>query len=185
MSRRRTGLIMACAAVAIVAAKPTEDTGVTGGGAAPGSEPTGKAAGHAPAAPGGTVADIPPRYLALYRKYASTCGPLHWSLLAGVGKVETNHGRTDLPGVHSGANYAGAAGPMQFLPATFDGVRKAHPDVGPNQYNPATAVHAAAHYLCDSGIADGDVYGAVFTYNRADWYVAKVRAQAADYRAAA
>lgn len=182
MSRRRTGLIVACAAVAIVAAKPAENT--NGGGAAPGSEPTAQPAGHAPAASGGPVGDIPPRYLALYRKHAAACGPLHWSLLAGVGKVETNHGRTDLPGVHSGANYAGAAGPMQFLPSTFDGVRQSHPDVGSDQYDPATAVHAAAHYLCDSGLADGDVYGAIFTYNRADWYVAKVRAQAADYRAA-
>jgi hypothetical protein len=32
-----------------------------------------------------------------------------WPVLAGVGKTETDHGRSTAPGVHSGQNYAGAA----------------------------------------------------------------------------
>ena len=40
-------------------------------------------------------------------------------MLAGIGKVESDHGQSDAPGVHSGANFAGAEGPMQFEPATF------------------------------------------------------------------
>lgn len=33
---------------------------------------------------------------------------LDWAVLAAIGKVETNHGRLNAPGVHSGANSAGA-----------------------------------------------------------------------------
>ena len=64
-------------------------------------------------------ADIPPAYLALYMDAAQTCPGLPWGVLAGIGKVESDHGRSTAPGVHSGANYAGAEGPMQFEPATF------------------------------------------------------------------
>ncbi len=56
--------------------------------------------------------EIPPNYLALYRSAADTCPGLPWSVLAAIGKVETNHGRLQAPGVTSGANFAGAAGPM-------------------------------------------------------------------------
>jgi hypothetical protein len=136
---------------------------------------------------GGTrkVADIPPRYLALYRAAADTCTQLEWSLLAGIGKVETDHGRTPLPGVRSGANAAGAMGPMQFLGPTFAAVRARHPEVGSDVYDPRHAIPATAHYLCDSGLRGGNEYAAIFAYNHADWYVAKVRAQAARYRSAA
>ncbi len=37
-----------------------------------------------------------------------------WTLLAGIGEVESDDGRSTLPGVHSGANAFGAAGPMQI-----------------------------------------------------------------------
>lgn len=129
-----------------------------------------------------TVGDIPANYLALYKNHGHTCRHLDWALLAAVGKVETNHGRSTLPGVSSGANSANARGPMQFLPATFAGVRARHHDVGGDIYDPADAIPAAAHYLCDSGVARGDVRAAVFSYNHAGWYVDKVLAQADIYR---
>src|SRR5215469_3674127 len=65
------------------------------------------------------LADIPPDYLVLYLGAVRTCPGLPWGVLAGIGKVESNHGRSDVPGVRSGANSAGAEGPMQFLPGTF------------------------------------------------------------------
>lgn len=136
-------------------------------------------------AAGPGVADIPGTYLAQYRAAAATCPGLDWALLAGVGKVETDHGRLKAPGVRSGANFAGAAGPMQFLPSTFRGVRQRHRDVGPNQYDPGTAILAAAHLLCDNGVARGDKYHAIFSYNHADWYVVDVEKRAANYRRAA
>ena len=59
---------------------------------------------------------IPVGYLAWYIGAARTCQGLPWAVLAGIGKVESDHGQSDLPGVHAGANAAGAEGPMQFPP---------------------------------------------------------------------
>ena len=56
---------------------------------------------------------IPANYLVWYRKVGQQYG-VSWTVLAGIGKVESDHGRTTLPGVHSGANAFGAAGPMQI-----------------------------------------------------------------------
>ncbi|WP_280382723.1 bifunctional lytic transglycosylase/C40 family peptidase [Nocardia wallacei] len=132
-------------------------------------------------------ADIPADKLALYQKAAAAdCPGLDWTVLAGIGKVETDHGRSQLPGVHSGENSAGAAGPMQFLSGTFDSVVDRHPPPPgganpPSRYNDSDAIHTAAHYLCDSG-APADLYRAIFAYNHADWYVQQVLDQAASYR---
>ena len=65
------------------------------------------------------LSTIPPAYLTLYTAAARTCPGLPWSVLAGIGTVESDNGRSHAPGVHSGTNTAGAEGPMQFLPATF------------------------------------------------------------------
>ena len=40
-------------------------------------------------------------------------------MLAAIGTVESGNGTSELPGVHSGANSAGAEGPMQLEPSTF------------------------------------------------------------------
>jgi cell wall-associated NlpC family hydrolase len=134
------------------------------------------------------LADIPADYLALYRAAAHGCPGLDWSILAAVGKIETDHGRSALPGVHSGTNSAGAAGPMQFLQATFDAVIARHPlppggAAPPSRYNPHDAIYAAAYYLCDSGADHGDLHAALYAYNHADWYVQEVLVQAAKYAA--
>ena len=50
-------------------------------------------------------------------------------------------------------------------------------------YDPADAIPAAARYLRASG-APGDYRRAIFAYNHADWYVARVLDQAARYRGA-
>lgn len=142
------------------------------------AEPTGHAGPS-------SVADIPAAYLTQYKAAGNTCGHLDWALLAGIGKVETNHGRSNLPGVHSGSNSAGAAGPMQFIRSTFASVRARHSDVGSDIYAPGDAIPAAAHYLCDSGLSGGNEYRAIYHYNHAGWYVDKVRAQAKRYRTAA
>lgn len=133
------------------------------------------------------VADIPAPMLALYQRAALDCPGLDWSVLAAVGKIETDHGRSPLPGVSSGENAFHAAGPMQFVPATWDLVVARHriPPGGrtpPSRYDPHDAVHAAAFYLCDSGAAT-DLREAVFAYNHSTSYVNLVLAQAATYRA--
>jgi cell wall-associated NlpC family hydrolase len=138
----------------------------------------------------GVIADIPPAYLALYTAAEATCPHLDWSVLAAVGKVESDHGRSHAPGVHSGSNVAGAMGPMQFMPATFAAVTARHqlPPGGArplSPYNPHDAVFAAAAYLCDSGAAAGELRAALYAYNHADWYVNEVIAIARGYAATA
>ncbi|MGW5715313.1 C40 family peptidase [Amycolatopsis sp. NPDC003865] len=139
----------------------------------------------------GAVADIPPDYLVLYRQAAQTCPGLDWSILAAIGKIETDHGRSTLPGVHSGENRAKAGGPMQFLQSTFDSVIARHqiPSGGahpPSRYNPHDAIYAAAAYLCDSGARDGrDLHAAIFAYNHAESYVQKVLTQSERYNCGA
>jgi len=139
----------------------------------------------------GARQDIPPYYLALYQAAADTCPGLPWSVLAAIGKVETDHGRSTLPGVAAGANFAGAAGPMQigvggkagntFGAYAVDGDGNGISDV----YHPADAIFTAANYLCrNGGGRGGDLSRAVFAYNHADWYVTKVLAIASTYATA-
>src|SRR6266540_4856884 len=99
-------------------------------------------------------ADIPGGYLALYRAAVKRqCPGLSWAILAGIGKVESNHGRAQLPGVRSGLNSAGCcAGPMQFNqtdgpPSTWATYGRGSP------YDPADAIPAAARKLCADGAA--------------------------------
>ncbi|MGW5817610.1 C40 family peptidase [Streptomyces noursei] len=134
---------------------------------------------------GGQVGDIPPKMLTLYRQAApATCRGLDWSVLAAIGKVETNHARH--PTMRSSA---GAVGPMQFLPATFTGYAYPVPPGGadpPTPWDATDAVWAAARMLCANGAKTGTssgLYKAIYSYNHADWYVQKVLAQAKSYAA--
>ena len=130
-------------------------------------------------------ASIPPDYLAWYIGAAQTCQGLPWPVLAGIGKVESDHGQSGLPGVHAGANTAGAEGPMQFLPATFgEFAVDADPAQPVSPYDPADAIYTAARMLCADGARGGRPAGinqAIFAYNHASWYVAEVLSWAARY----
>ncbi|MDH6120260.1 cell wall-associated NlpC family hydrolase [Kitasatospora sp. GAS204A] len=129
-------------------------------------------------------ADIPPRMLTLYQQAAPTCPGLPWTILAAIGKVETDHGRAPTM-----VSTAGAVGPMQFLPDTFDQYAQPVPPGGanpPTPWDPADAVYAAARLLCDNGARDArDLHAAIYAYNHADWYVTQVLAQAHQYAQAA
>ena len=130
-------------------------------------------------------ADIPPDYLIWYMDAAQTCPGLPWSVLAGIGTVESDNGQSNAPGVHSGHNFAGAEGPMQFLPATFAQYATG-PDKPLSPYDPADAIYTAAAMLCASGARGGTGTGienAVFAYNHADWYVSEVMSWAGKYAA--
>ena len=133
--------------------------------------------------------DIPPQLLPVYQTAANSCPGLPWSVLAAIGKVETDHGRSTAPGVHTGANFAGAAGPMQIgvggkAGNTFAAYAVDGDGGGADVYNPVDAIFTAASYLCANGANKGaDVAGAVFAYNHADWYVTKVLAIASTYAA--
>jgi len=116
--------------------------------------------------------------LLLYQAAAATCVGLPWAVLAAIGTIESGNGTSDLPGVHSGANAAGAEGPMQFEPRTFAAYDMPVPPGGatpPSPYDPIDAVYAAARMLCADGAAGGaDVPAAVFAYNHDDAYVSEV-----------
>jgi cell wall-associated NlpC family hydrolase len=142
--------------------------------------------GGGAAAPGGAAtAAIPAEMLRLYQRAAAACPGLPWTVLAAIGTVESGNGTSDLPGVHSGANWAGAEGPMQFLPATFAAYERPVPPGGarpPSPYDPVDAVYAAARDLCAHGAAGGsDLAGAVFAFNHDTRYVSQVLALARTY----
>jgi hypothetical protein len=88
-----------------------------------------------------------------------------WQVLAAIHLVETRFGR-----IH-GDSHAGAQGPMQFMPATWEAYGEG--DVN----DPHDAIMAAGRYLAASG-APEDLQAAVFAYNRSDYYVKAVLAHA-------
>ena len=126
---------------------------------------------------------IPPGYLALYEQAGLASG-LPWQLLAGVGKVECDHGQSPDPACsHEGVtNSAGAGGPMQFLASTWqlygldaDGDGKA------DRWDPVDAVFSAANYLRAAG-APNDIPAALYAYNHSRAYVEQVLAWADLYQ---
>jgi cell wall-associated NlpC family hydrolase len=125
------------------------------------------------------VADIPPDYLLLYEQ-AGVAFEIPWQVLAGIGKVECDHGRNPDPACwQEGAeNAAGAGGPMQFLAATWQEYGIAASGSGaPDRWNPADAIVSAANFLKANDAPD-DIEQAVFAYNHSDSYVQQVLAWA-------
>ena len=116
-------------------------------------------------------------YVRLYRESAERYGFAgDWYVLAAVGKIESNHGE------NMGPSSAGAMGPMQFLPSTWSSYGVDGDGNGEsNIMDPEDAIPAAAAYLKAGGAPD-DWYAALFTYNRAGWYVEEVLAIAESYR---
>jgi hypothetical protein len=133
----------------------------------------------APAPSHAARADIPGRYLRAYRQ-AGHHYRVSWSVLAGIGKIESNHGRSHLPGVNSGVNSFGCcAGPMQFNlrngpPSTWDAYGQGSP------YRPEDAIPAAARLLVANG-ARTNLDRAIWHYNHSWSYVADVKTWAARY----
>jgi membrane-bound lytic murein transglycosylase B len=138
-----------------------------------------RAAGQPSPSPA-AVANIPARYVRLYRT-AGAHYRIPWPVLAAIGKVESDHGRTRLPGVRSGSNRAGACGPMQLgcVPGSKAGNAWARYGHG-NVYDPSAAIPAAARYLVDHG-ARRNLDRALFAYNHSWSYVARVRQLARRY----
>ena len=126
--------------------------------------------------------EIPAAYLRLYEQAGARYG-VSWAILAGIGRVECDHGRDPDPScTREGAvNAAGAGGPMQFLASTWAryGV-DATGNGTSDRWNPADAIYSAANYLRAAG-APHDYAAAIFAYNHAAWYVAEVESWARRY----
>ena len=86
-----------------------------------------------------------------------------WNILAAVNLVETRFGRI------LGPSSAGALGPMQFLPSTWERYGN-----GGNIMDPHDSIFAAARYLAASG-GRTDIGGALYHYNPSDEYGNAVR----------
>jgi lysophospholipase L1-like esterase len=141
--------------------------------------------------------DIPADYLQ-YAHDAEEKTNVPWNVLMGISKVESDLGRSNLPGVHSGANYAGAAGPMQIgirgaAGNTWGGTPRhrvedhaggvasdGNGDGWEDVYDPADAILGAAKYLKSNG-APADLHRAIFAYNHLESYVAQVMNNARSY----
>jgi len=131
---------------------------------------------------------IPADYLALYRE-AGGDYRVPWQILAGIGSIETDHGRSRAPGVHSGVNsYGCCSGPMQFNtrdgpPSTWDrygvdGNRDGTKDI----HDPEDAIPSAANYLRTLLRHAGDnLSQAILGYNHSQAYVNDVLARARHY----
>jgi hypothetical protein len=131
-------------------------------------------------------AEIPAAYLRLYREAGARYGIDPW-ILAGIGAVETDHGRSTLAACTPASTRSAAA------PTRCSSRSKATPAPGtatdvtatttarPPPTSPPTRSPPPPRYLHASD-APADYHAALFAYNHADWYVAEILAKAATYR---
>jgi Transglycosylase SLT domain len=112
----------------------------------------------------------PPRELLSHYRKAQRRFGVQWPVLAAVNFVESAFGRM------RNSSAAGAQGPMQFIPSTWDAY-----GMGGDVNDPHDAIMGAANYLSASG-APGDLTGALYAYNPSDLYVRAVLAYAGRIR---
>jgi membrane-bound lytic murein transglycosylase B len=111
---------------------------------------------------------------ALAKRAAAKYG-IDWKILEAVWQVESGKAWNT-----SGRSSAGAQGPMQFMRGTWNAYAIDGNGDGTADINLAEdAVYAGANYLAAGGAAEGNIDGALFNYNHAQWYVEKVKAIAA------
>jgi hypothetical protein len=111
------------------------------------------------------VEPLPAEELLGYYREAEALTGVRWQYLAAIHFQETRMGRI------VGVSTAGAVGPMQFLPTTWEGCCAGDPT------NPRDAIIGAAQYLVDRG-APGDMQAALNGYNPNSGYVGAVTAYA-------
>jgi soluble lytic murein transglycosylase-like protein len=99
--------------------------------------------------------------LAYYQGAGGAYG-MDWTYLASINFIESDFGRV------MGPSSAGALGPMQFMPSTWDNYGQ-----GGDVMSPHDSIYAAARYLVHYG-APGDMPNAIWAYNHDGDYVAAV-----------
>lgn len=113
-----------------------------------------------------------PIYMAAGQKYG-----IPWTVLAAIHRIETDFSTG--PEVSG----AGAEGPMQFMPTTFEhyGVKAPGHHGTPNINNVYDAIYTAAHMLAADGYANNPA-GAIYQYNHSMAYVDSVEMLAQTYQ---
>jgi hypothetical protein len=126
-----------------------------------------------------TSSGKPATYLQLFRESAARyCPGMSWTVLAAIGQIESGDG------ANVGPSSAGAEGPMQFLPSTWQewGITAFGESGPPDVMDPYDAVPSAARLLCAAGAGTpAGLPNAILAYNHASWYVAEVLALAQQY----
>jgi hypothetical protein len=121
------------------------------------------------------VAPPPPEELLGHYREAEAASGIAWPYLAAIHLVETRMGRI------VGDSTAGAQGPMQFIPSTWEAFGD-----GGDVHDPRDAILAAGRYLAASG-GPTDMRAALFAYNHSNAYVDTIQryasVMAADERA--
>lgn len=131
-------------------------------------------AGSCEASPTGTVSGVPARLVPIYQRAAARygLGEQGPAILAAINWNESSFG------TNMATSEAGAQGWMAFLPESWDGFGvDANGDGVKDPYDPWDAIFAAARLLRYLG-APGNWHDAIYGYNHAEWYVAKVLADA-------
>jgi soluble lytic murein transglycosylase-like protein len=118
-----------------------------------------------------SAAGLNPVFAANYLSVQAQTGT-PWQLLAAVHRIESGQS-----GNTARRSYAGATGPMQFMPATFnhyalDGDGNGTKDITDLD----DALLTAGRYLAAGGAARGNYQTALYNYNHSNTYVANVLA---------
>jgi hypothetical protein len=173
----------------VVFGLPAVAVGIAILGAIAGAGASAQACASSPEPVGGVPAQLVPLFQGAAARY--DLGPEGAAILAAINSVESRFDSNE-PGVRSGANSAGAAGPMQIGIGGRAGDTWATikvnapgdpPGQPPNVYDEADAVYSAAHYLALNGMTASPASwrNAVWHYDHADWYAQKVLTLAQTY----
>jgi membrane-bound lytic murein transglycosylase B len=115
------------------------------------------------------TAGLSSAYVAKYVEAENIYG-VPWQITAAVHYVETGQRGDTLI-----SSYAGAQGPMQFMPSTFQAYAQDGDSNGTSDISDVDdAIYTAAKYMASNGASSGKVENALFRYNHDYSYVQHV-----------